>query len=318
MSELMFVGIDVSLARLDVALGSAGEVVEFGNDEAGFSAMVARLGTEPVGLIVLEATGGYELDAACALQAAGLSVAVINPRQARDFAKALGYLAKTDTLDARVLAELAGVLHRRPDRDRYVKPLPDADQQQLQALVQRRRQLVEMLTSERNRLAMSHRSTRRSIEAIVRALKAQLDDVTADLARIIGQRHAELSALLSSVKGIGPTTAATLIADLPELGALSHRAISALVGVAPMNHDSGTLRGRRAIRGGRGAVRTTLYMATLVAVRFNPAFKTFYQRLLQRGKPKKVALVAAMRKLIIVLNAIVKSRQPWNPNLHNA
>lgn len=317
-SDAVFAGIDVSQLTLDLALGAAAPVQTFPNDAAGHEALAQCLLQAAAQLVVLEASGGYEFDAACALQSAGCPVAVINPRQARDFAKALGYLAKTDALDARVLAELAKLLHSRPDRARYLKPMPDEAQQRLQALVQRRRQLVDMLTSERNRMAMSHRSARPSLEAVTTLLKAQIEGINAELANILAQQHAGLSALLSSVKGVGPTTTATLIADLPELGHLPHRQLCALVGVAPFNHDSGKMRGQRAIRGGRAYVRQTLYMATIVAVRHNAALRQFYQGLVSRGKPKKVALVAAMRKLLIVLNAIVRSQKPWDESLNVA
>jgi transposase len=264
----------------------------------------------------MEATGGYEAACACALQAAGFPVAVVNPRQARDFAKSMGYLAKTDRIDARVLQRFAALLTRQPDRDKYIKAMPQEELQALQALVVRRRQLVDMLTAERNRLSTSHRAARPSIEALVRAIRAQLDPLEKQMARHIAQQHADVAALLTSVKGIGPTTTATLIAALPELGRLSSRKLSALVGVAPFNRDSGRHRGKRTIFGGRAEVRRALYMAALVAARHNEVIARFYKRLLAAGKPKKVALVACMRKLLVILNAMVKSKQPWNPTLH--
>lgn len=316
--EPLYVGVDVAKETLEVALGPSGAVQSFANDTEGHDALVAVLKKHTVALIVLEATGGYERGLALALQEAGLPLAIVNPRQARDFARALGYLAKTDRIDARALAELAGVLDRHPDREKLVKLLPDAEQRQLQALMARRRQLVSMLGSERNRLATSHKVARRSIQAIIKALKRQLEDIEGELARHIAYQHAELAALLSSVTGVGKTTVATLIADVPELGQLSRREISALIGVAPLARDSGLFRGKRTTFGGRAQVRCTLYMATLVATRHNPIIKRFYDRLVAAGKAKKVAIVACMRKLLTILNAMVKSGKPWNESLHAA
>jgi transposase len=221
-------------------------------------------------------------------------------------------------IDARALVELARVLDGRPERGKLVKRLPDAEQRQLQALMARRRQLLSMLTSERNRLATSRKVARRSIQAIIKALKRQLEDIEGELARHIAHQHADLAALLSSVTGVGKTTVATLIADVPELGQLSRREISALIGVAPLARDSGLFRGKRTTFGGRAQVRCTLYMATLVATRHNPVIKCFYERLVLAGKAKKVAIVACMRKLFTILNAMVKSGKPWDESLHTA
>lgn len=316
--EPLYVGIDVAKETLEVARGAAGAVETFTNDAPGVEALLASLKGHTVALVVLEATGGYETGAVLALQGAGLPVAIVNPRQARNFARAMGYLAKTDRIDAKALAELARVLDRHPERDKLIKPLPAAEQRQLQALMARRRQLVSMLVSERNRLATSHKVARRSIQAIIKALTRQLDDIEGELARHIAHQHADLAALLSSVKGVGNTTTATLIADVPELGQLSRREISALIGVAPLARDSGLFRGKRTTFGGRAQVRCTLYMATLVATRHNPVIKRFYQRLVLAGKAKKVALVACMRKLLTILNAMVKSGKPWDESLHTA
>lgn len=316
MSDPITIGIDVAKETVEVALGISGAVEQFTNEAEGHDSLLERLSGVAVELIVLEATGGYEIAIAGALQVAGLPVAIINPRQARDFAKAMGYLAKTDRIDARALAQLADVLARHPDRDKIVKPLPCADLQHLQALVVRRRQLVAMLVAERQRLAIAHQAARPSIETIIKALKQELDRAEAELTKHIRTHHADLAALLGSVKGIGSTTTSTLIAEVPELGHLSRREIGALVGVAPMNRDSGVLRGKRMIYGGRASVRRALYMATLVAVRFNPVLRAFYERLVKAGKPKKVALVAAMRKLLTILNAMVKSGKSWDESLH--
>jgi transposase len=230
----------------------------------------------------------------------------------------MGALAKTDSLDARRLAEFARVLHQHPERERFIKPLADAELQRLQALVLRRRQLVGMLTSDRQRLRMSHASARPSIERVIEFLKAQVEDIERDGAAHVGAHHAALAQALGRVKGIGPATIATLLAELPELGRLCRRKIAALVGVAPLNRDSGQMRGQRAIWGGRADVRQTLYRAPLVAVRHSPVFKAFYERLVAAGKPQKVALVAAMRKLLTVLNAIAKTGLQWDESLHRA
>jgi transposase len=318
MSEAVFIGIDVSRDTLEVGSSAKPATWRHGNDSTGIEALTAELLALAPALVVLEATGGYEFEAACALQAAGLAVAVVNPRQARDFARAMGALAKTDALDAKMLAAFARVLHQHPERERFVKPLADAELQRLQALVLRRRQLVGMLTAERQRLRLSHASARPSIERTIEFLKTQVADIEAESAEHVRAHHAALAQALSSVKGVGPATLATLLAELPELGRLCRRRIAALVGVAPLNRDSGQMRGQRSIWGGRADVRRTLYMATLVAVRYSPVFKAFYVRLIAAGKPKKVALVAAMRKLLTVLNAIAKSGRPWDESLHSA
>lgn len=318
MSDSVFVGIDVSSQTLEVASSTEAKTWQVGNDAAGIEQLVAQLvGSKPA-LVVLEATGSYEFEAACALQAAGLAVAVVNPRTARDFARAMGALAKTDALDARMLAAFARVLHQHPERERFVKPLADSELQRLQALVLRRRQLVQMITSERQRMRVSHIAARPSIERVIEFLKTELGDSEADVAAHVQRHHAELAAALASVPGIGAASVAVLLAELPELGKLDRRRVAALVGVAPLNRDSGQMRGQRTIWGGRADVRRTLYMATLTAVRHNPILKTHYARLLAAGKRKKVALVACMRKLLTMLNAIAKHGSRWDPTLHHA
>ena len=318
MPESIVVGIDIAKLSFDAALGVTTDVRTFPNDDAGHEALITALAGQTVELIVMEATGGLERDLACALQAAGFAVAVVNPRQARDFARAMGYLAKTDRIDAHALAVLAQVLARHPERDKFVKALPTAEQQALQALVARRRQLVTMLVAERQRLATSHKAARASIEALMKAIRQQLDTVEAQLASHIDAHHAALAHQLASVRGIGPATIATLIADVPELGALSRREIAALIGLAPFNRDSGQMRGKRTIFGGRADVRRALYMATLAAIRFNRVIRQFYDRLVAAGKPKKVAVVACMRKLLTILNAMVRSGASWNDSIHLA
>ena len=318
MSDSVFVGIDVSSQTLEVASSGELKTWQVANDAAGLEALVSRLLALEPALTVLEATGGYEFEAACALQAAGVAVAVVNPRTARDFARAMGALAKTDALDARMLAAFARVLHQPPDRERSVNPLAAAELQRLQALVLRRRQLVQMITSERQRMRISHIAARPSIERVIEFLKTELADSDADVAAHVQRHHAELALALASVPGIGAASVAVLLAELPELGKLDRRRVAALVGVAPLNRDSGQMRGQRTIWGGRANVRRALYMATLTAVRHNPILKTHYERLLAAGKRKKVALVACMRKLLTMLNAIAKTGSRWDPTLHSA
>ncbi len=310
------VGVDVAKATLEVAISGRTASLALANDEAAYAVLLAELSGLDVGLVLFEATGGFELACATALQLAGLPVAVINPRQARDFARAMGHLAKTDRIDARVLADMARTLIQRGDLSKLVKPLPDAQQLELQGLVTRRRQLMAMKLAEDHRMKMPGVRQRRSLNTIIKALDREMARVDKDLQDFVGANHAELAALLDSVKGVGKATISTLLAEVPELGKLSGREVSALVGVAPINRDSGTMRGKRAIFGGRPDVRRVLFMAALVASRHNPVIKAFYQRLLAAGKPKKVALVACMRKLLTILNAMVRSGKPWDQALH--
>ena len=313
------VGIDVAKAHVDVCvLGVASGVQRFANDADGHSALTAALLPLGAGLVVMEATGGYEAALACALQASGLPVAVLNPRQARDFARSMGRLAKTDAVDARMLAEMAAVLVHREDLARFVRPVADECQQWLAALVTRRRQLLAMLGSERQRLQITPRKLHPSIEAIIAAIKAQLDDLEAQMMDHVREHFSGLDGLLQSTNGIGPVASATLIAQLPELGRLNRREIAALVGVAPMSNDSGNRKGRRRVQGGRFEIRRVLYMATLTAARYNPVIRAFYERLKAAGKLPKVALVACMRKLLTMLNAMVRTGKPWDASLHGA
>lgn len=310
------VGIDVSKATLDIA--ASGEFMQFtaANDSDGFDVIIDELRKQTVALILMEATGGYEAAVACALQVEGFEVAVINPRQARDFARAMGYLAKTDRIDARVLAQMAEVINRHPERERFIRAMLDAERQVLTAMVVRRRQLITMLVAERNRMHLSHPQSRKSINIIIKALDDELARIDIDMNKHVQSHFKDLAERLISIKGVGAMTAATLLAEVPELGKLSRREISALVGVAPINRDSGTMRGRRTIFGGRARVRTALYMATLVATRFNPVLKAFYTRLLTAGKAKKVALVACIRKLLTILNAMFRKNERWNESYH--
>ena len=318
MYDSVFIGIDVSSQTLEVASTAQAKTWQASNDVQGIESLCSRLSALRPALVVLEATGGYEFEAACALQAVGLAVAMVNPRAARDFARAMGALAKTDALDAHMLAAFAQVLHQHPQRERFVKPLADAQLQQLQALVLRRRQIVQMFTGERQRLRISHAAARPSIERVIEFLKQELGDSDTEVAAHVQHHHAQLAQALTSVPGIGAASVAVLLAELPELGQLDRRRVAALVGVAPLNRDSGQMRGQRSIWGGRAEVRRTLYMATLTSFRYNPVLKPYFERLLAVGKRKKVALVACMRKLLTMLNAIAKHGSTWDPNHHCA
>jgi len=308
--ERIFVGIDVAKDRLDVHVRPSGEAFAVARDGEGVAELATRLAATNPALIVLEATGGFETVAAAALGAARLPLAVVNPRQIRDFARATGQLAKTDRLDAEAIALFAERVRPEP------RPLPDDQARFLGELVARRRQVIEMIVAEGNRarLLESHRLKKR-IERHRRALQDELTEIEVDLGDAIRGSPAwrENEDLLKSVPGVGDALTRTLIAELPELGTLDRKKIAALVGVAPFNRDSGTLRGRRMVWGGRASVRAALYMAALVASRFNPVIARFYRRLLAAGKPKKLALTACMRKLLTILNAILRDRKPWQP-----
>jgi transposase len=302
------VGIDVSKAQLDVEIRPSGEKQSFANDKVGIKALVKWLAKTAPTLIVLEATGGYERQVTRALVSADLPAVVVNPRQVRDFAKATGQLAKTDSIDAGVLAHFAEVI--RPE----LRPLPDAVTLELRALTSRRRQFLEMIAAENNRLEMTSKAVRKTIHAHVGYLEHALERINQELDRAIEQSPIwkENEDLLRSAKGIGPVTSRTLLAELPELGTLDRKQIAALVGVAPFNRDSGSLKGRRSIWGGRAPVRCALYMATLVATRRNPVIRDFYNRLIAKGKLFKVALVACMRKLLTILNSMIKHKTRWS------
>jgi transposase len=302
------VGIDVCKDYLDGALDADGPVERFGNDPDGQAALVEKLRPLAAARIVLEATGGYERSVVAALLAAKLPVVVVNPRQVRDFARAVGQLAKTDAIDARVLARFAAVI--RPE----VRPLSDEKVLDLQEELARRRQLVQMRTAESNRLQQARgAAVRRSIEAVLGLIDRQIKDLDDDLDRAIKQSPAwrEKVDLLKSVAGVGDQTARCLVVQLPELGRCSRQQVASLVGVAPINRDSGAMRGRRRIGGGRAAIRRVLYMATLTATRYNPVIRACYRRLVASGKAKKVALVACMRKLLVILNAMLRDQKPW-------
>ena len=307
MSSLVFVGIDVSQARLDIAV-RPGAPFSIVHTESALATLVEQLRALSPTLIVLEATDGMEIPLTSALATAGLPVVVVNPRQVRDFAKASGRLAKTDALDAQVLAQFAEVMSPQP------RPLPDAEARALAALLTRRRQLVELLTAEKNRLLSDAAPIRTRLRTHSTWLERELQHTNTALAEAIRQSPVwrDKDELLQRVPGVGPVVTSTLLASLPELGILTHKQIAVLVGVAPLNRDSGTLRGRRTIWGGRAQVRAVLYMSAIVAARFNPVIRAFYQRLCRAGKAKEVALTACMRKLLVILNAMIKQRTPWH------
>ena len=306
--EAIYAGIDVSKARMDVAVRPADDGWMVSNDDAGIRQLVSRLKTLKPAMVVLEASGGLELPLVAALAVDELPVVVVNPRQVRDFARATGKLAKTDTLDAMVLAHFGEAVSPA------VRPLRDAETQALSSLTTRRHQLVTMLVSEKNRLSTAITvAVRSSIEAHIEWLQSELDDLDRDLRQTLRQSPVwrEKDNLLRSVPGVGPQVSLTLLAYLPELGTLNRKQIAALVGVAPFNRDSGSLRGHRTVWGGRARVRAVLYVGALVAARYNPVIRNFYQRLLAAGKPKKLALTACMRKLLVILNSMLKHGSAW-------
>jgi transposase len=300
-----FVGVDVAKARLDVFVQPSRESFSVANDERGIGELLRRL--EPADFVIIEATGGLEVPVASALATAGIAVAVVNPRQVRDFARATGQLAKTDALDAQVLARFGEAV--KPQ----VRALRDAQAQALEALVNRRRQLVEMLTAEKNRRANSPKVIHKSIDEHIRWLEKRLSGLDDELAGLVRETPIwrERDELLRSVPGVGKVLSTTLLAHLPELGALNRKQIAALAGLAPFNRDSGSLRGSRCIWGGRAQVRRVLYMAVVAAVRSNPVIKNFYAQLRARGKYPKSALTACMRKLLVILNAMLRSKMSW-------
>ncbi len=312
-TEQIFIGIDVSKAKLDVAVRGESKVRQFANTDAGITALLASLGTgkSSVAVILMEATGGLERPGATQLCLAGHAVMVVNPRQAHDFAKALGYLSKTDKSDAQALAQFAHTLYSTGKLDQLQLKLPTAEQELLAAMVTRRAQLVGMRVAEGNRLAGSHRTQRKSIEAVLKVIDRQIGALDESIGRNLDEHFKAKLDLLKGMKGVGVATRAALMASLPELGSLSASQIGKLVGVAPLNRDSGTMTGKRITWGGRADVRAALYMAILSAVRYDEVLKEFYERLRAAGKPAKVALVACMHKLLTIINAVIKSGKPW-------
>jgi transposase len=305
----LFVGIDVAKDTLDVAVRPTADTWQVRNDDTGLAPLVAQLAALAPTLVVLEATGGFEGPLLAALAVAAVPVVRANPRQVRAFAQAVGILAKTDRIDARVLAHFAEAVRPTP------RPLPDAETQELRALLLRRRQVIEMLTAEHSRLGTAPRRIHEAIQQHIAWLEHQLTGLDDDLTRAV-QASAVWQVkdeVVRSIPGGGPVLSRTVLAQVPALGTLGHKQVAALVGVAPFNRDSGTLRGRRMIWGGRAEVRAVLYMGTLVATRHNPLIKAFYERLLAAGKVKKVALVACMHKLLTIMNAMVRDLQRWQP-----
>jgi len=308
MHEEVFVGIDISKDQLDAHVLPRGMHTAVKNDAQGIASLIEVLHAENPMVIVMEATGGYEIAVAAELGLAGLAVAIVNPGQVRDFAKGIGKLAKTDALDAYVLARFAATVRPAP------QPLSTEEEKQLKELVTRRRQLVDLRASEKNRIHRA-RSTRvrQSIQTVIAALDREIQDIENNIDDFIKRSPLwrEKEDLLRSFKGIGATTAMTFVAKLPELGEVGRQQIARLVGIAPLNKDSGRMRGKRMITGGRGDVRSALYMVAICAVRFNPVIRPFYQRLIEGGKPFKVAIVACMRKILVILNAMIRDKQPF-------
>jgi transposase len=305
----LFVGIDVSKSELQVAVRPEGKAMTFANTDDGIALLIDYLKPLRPSLVVLEATGGLEISLVNAMAVKEFPVVVVNARQVRDFAKAIGRLAKTDRIDADVIAQFADAL--RPP----VRPLKDEETQRLHALNSRRRQLVSMIRSEQNRLSSAPKWTQKEIQTHLRWLRKALDKMDRDISDLIkgSPMWREKEAILRSFKGVGPVTSATLLAALPELGTIGSKSLSALIGVAPLNRDSGQLRGKRAVWGGRDNVRSVLYMATMSAIRFNPAISSFYNRLKGAGKPHKVAMTACMHKTIVILNSMIKNKTYWHP-----
>jgi transposase len=311
MENKNYIGIDVSKDTLDVAVHGDQRHWSFTNDQNGIEkAIITFKELAPV-LVVLEATGNYEMPFAAELGTNGIPTVIVNPRQIRDFARSVGILAKTDVLDARVIARFAATVQPAP------KPIADDESQELGAIVARRRQIVEMITVEKNRFTSAKKVVRPRIQAHIDWLSHELADTNDDLQKKVKDSPIwrDKEDLLKSVPGIGNAVAVTLLAELPELGTTNSKRIASLVGIAPHNRDSGTMRGKRTVWGGRATVRSALYMATLVATKYNPVIRQFYMRLLAVGKAKKVALTACMRKLITILNAMVKHHTRWNPTV---
>jgi transposase len=311
-----YIGVDMAKARFEWGVHGARSTRDANNDPAGFETLLADLRPRRVGLIVIEATGGLEHALASLLLQLGLPVAVVNPRAAREFARSMGHLAKTDAIDALALAHYAHTLANKADQAGVrLSPVPE-HVEALQVMVLRRKQLMDMRTAELNRRGGAMRVLRNSIDAVIETLDEQIDALDKDIGTHLDEHFKELDQRFESIKGVGPNTCAAVIAFMPELGRISNARAAKLAGLAPLNNDSGNSRGKRRIWGGRKLVRSALYMATLSAVRFNPVIKAFYQRLLAAGKSKKAAMTACAHKLLRILNAMARSGKPWNPQLH--
>lgn len=314
----LFVGVDMAKEGFVWNVHGERSSCSATNDEAGFEQLTQVLRERSIGLIVMEATGGFERGLAVYLLGAGLPVAVVNPRAAREFARSMGTLAKTDTIDARALAHYAQTLAAKADQTGVHFTVPGAQLEALQAMVTRRAQLMNMRTAEKNRLAGAIRVLRASIQAVIKTLDAQIAQIDRDIDQHLQTHFQDQAKRLKDIKGVGTITCATVLAFMPELGTVAGRRIAKLAGLAPLNVDSGKSRGTRHIWGGRSIVRCTLHMAMLSAVRYNPVIKAFHDRLIAAGKPKKVALVACAHKLMRIVNAMVRSGQPWNDQIHNS
>ncbi|EEM6321198.1 IS110 family transposase [Salmonella enterica] len=310
------VAFDVCKAALDVHVRIDGKAFQVPNTHEGFDQIALTLADYDVTLILMESTGGYEDAAACYFQSVGYDVAVINPRHARNFAKAMGKLAKTDRLDAAILADFAAVIDTRPDRARYIKPPTDEERKFLSQMVARRRQVVDLISTEKQRLAHADDYAKASINIIINLIESQLKEINSDISFYVKKNFSGLSNMLSEIPGIGDQSVGLLIGDVPELGQIGNRQLSAVIGVAPFNHDSGKMRGKRCISGGRQNVRNVLFMCAMSATRFNPVINAFFDRLIAKGKPKKLAYIACVHKLLRIINAMVRDGTSFNPDLH--
>ncbi|AID26970.1 IS110 family transposase [Salmonella bongori] len=310
------VALDISSKSLDVHFKSDGNAFSVPNTEEGLNRILKSFITYDVSLVLMESTGGYEDLSACFFQSRGFDVAVVNARHARSFSRAMGKLAKTDRIDAAVLADMAFMIDSSRDRDRYIKPLTDEQRKRLSVMTVRRRQVVGLISTEKQRLIHADDWTRSSIKKTIKALTTELRHIEHQISDHVKKNFVDLSKLLLSIPGIGEQAMTVLIGELPELGKADRRTVSALIGVAPFNHDSGNFRGRRRIWGGRQSVRNVLYMGIISATRFNPVIRSFYNRLVSAGKPKKLALIACMRKLLTIINAMMRTGKPFDVSLH--
>lgn len=310
------VAFDVCKAVLDVHIRVDAKAFQVPNTYEGFDQIAVMLADYDVSLVLMESTGGYEDAAACYFQSVGYDVAVVNPRHARNFAIAMGQLAKTDHLDAAILADFAAVIDTRPDRARFIKPPTDEERKFLSQMVARRRQVVDLLATEKQRLSHADDYAKQSINKMIHFIESQLKEINKDVSFYLKKNYSGLSKLLSEIPGIGELSVGLLVGDVPELGQIGNRQLSAVIGVAPFNHDSGKRRGKRCISGGRQDVRNVLYMGVMSATRFNPVIKEFFDRLIAKGKPKKLAYIACVHKLLRIINAMVRDGTSFNPDLH--
>ncbi|EBR9319559.1 IS110 family transposase [Salmonella enterica subsp. enterica serovar Panama] len=312
------VAFDVCKAALDVHIRVDGKAFQVPNTYEGFDQVALVLADYDVSLVLMESTGGYEDAVACYFQSVGYDVAVINPRHGRNFAMAMGKFAKTDRIDAAILADFAAVIDTRPDRARFIKPPTDEERKFLSQMVARRRQVVDLLSTEKQRLSHADDYAKQSINKVVAFIESQLVEINKDVSFYLKKNYSGLSKMLSEIPGIGELSVGLLVGDVPELGQIGNRQLSAVIGVAPFNHDSGKMRGKRCISGGRQNVRNVLFMGVMSATRYNPVIKAFYDRLINKGKPKRVAYIACVHKLLRIINAMVRDGTSFNPDLHAA